>query len=91
MSYHDRTGRTESSPNGPSTQESMIEVERAIPTLFVADHDAACAWYERVLGFERRFVMPETRDRLAEVSSPTTVHDVQAMSQECSARAVVAK
>ncbi len=29
----------------------VIEVERAIPTMFVSDLDAACAWYERVLGF----------------------------------------
>ncbi len=33
----------------------MIEVERAIPTLFVSDLDAACAWYERVLGFRITF------------------------------------
>jgi catechol 2,3-dioxygenase-like lactoylglutathione lyase family enzyme len=33
----------------------MIEVERAIPTLFVNDLDAACAWYERVLGFRTTF------------------------------------
>jgi catechol 2,3-dioxygenase-like lactoylglutathione lyase family enzyme len=33
----------------------MIEVERAIPTLFVRDLEAACAWYERVLGFHVEF------------------------------------
>ena len=33
----------------------MIEVERAIPTLFVSNLDAACAWYERVLGFRTTF------------------------------------
>jgi uncharacterized glyoxalase superfamily protein PhnB len=33
----------------------MIEVERAIPTMFVRDVDAACAWYERVLGFKVTF------------------------------------
>jgi catechol 2,3-dioxygenase-like lactoylglutathione lyase family enzyme len=33
----------------------MIEVERAIPTLFVNDLDVACAWYERVLGFRTTF------------------------------------
>lgn len=29
----------------------MIDIERAIPTMFVRDLDAACSWYERVLGF----------------------------------------
>ncbi len=33
----------------------MIEVERAIPTMFVSDLDVACAWYERVLGFRVTF------------------------------------
>lgn len=33
----------------------MVDVERAIPTLFVADLAAACAWYERVLGFTVTF------------------------------------
>lgn len=33
----------------------MIQVERAIPTMFVSDLDAAIAWYERVLGFRVRF------------------------------------
>jgi catechol 2,3-dioxygenase-like lactoylglutathione lyase family enzyme len=33
----------------------MIEVERAIPTLFVRDLDASVAWYERVFGFRATF------------------------------------
>ena len=33
----------------------MIQVERAIPTMFVRDLDAAIAWYERVLGFRVTF------------------------------------
>jgi catechol 2,3-dioxygenase-like lactoylglutathione lyase family enzyme len=33
----------------------MTEVERAIPTLFVADIAASCMWYERVLGFAITF------------------------------------
>lgn len=37
----------------------MIEVERAIPTMFVSDLDAACAWYERVLGFRTTFRLPD--------------------------------
>ena len=37
----------------------MIEVERAIPTLFVRDLDAACAWYERVLGFRTTSRIPK--------------------------------
>jgi catechol 2,3-dioxygenase-like lactoylglutathione lyase family enzyme len=37
----------------------MIDVERAIPTMFVRDLDAACGWYERVLGFRVTFRLPE--------------------------------
>ena len=33
----------------------MIEVERAIPTLFVSDLEASIAWYEDVLGFRATF------------------------------------
>ena len=33
----------------------MFEVERAIPTLFVSDLEAALAWYEDVLGFRMTF------------------------------------
>ncbi len=33
----------------------MIEVARAIPTLFVSDLEASIAWYERVLGFQVTF------------------------------------
>jgi len=33
----------------------MIEVERAIPTMFVSDLDASCLWYERTLGFTTSF------------------------------------
>jgi catechol 2,3-dioxygenase-like lactoylglutathione lyase family enzyme len=33
----------------------MIEVERAIPTLFVSDLEASVAWYERVFGFRVTF------------------------------------
>jgi catechol 2,3-dioxygenase-like lactoylglutathione lyase family enzyme len=38
---------------------ATIEVQRAIPTLFVSDLDAACAWYERVLGFRVTFRRPD--------------------------------
>jgi len=37
----------------------MIEARRAIPTMFVRDLDAACAWYERVLGFRTTFRLPD--------------------------------
>ncbi len=33
----------------------MIEVERAVPTLFVSDLAASVAWYERVFGFQVTF------------------------------------
>lgn len=33
----------------------MFAVERAIPTMFVADLAASCAWYQRVLGFTLTF------------------------------------
>jgi catechol 2,3-dioxygenase-like lactoylglutathione lyase family enzyme len=41
--------------SGGKSEGAMIEVERAIPTMFVSDLDAACAWYERVLGFRTTF------------------------------------
>ena len=37
----------------------MIEVERAIPTLFVRDLEASIAWYEHVLGFRVTFRLPD--------------------------------
>lgn len=37
----------------------MIEVERAMPTLFVSDLEASIAWYEQVLGFRTTFRMAD--------------------------------
>jgi catechol 2,3-dioxygenase-like lactoylglutathione lyase family enzyme len=39
--------------------ETMIEVERAIPSMFVRDLDASVAWYERVFGFRVTFRIAE--------------------------------
>jgi uncharacterized glyoxalase superfamily protein PhnB len=37
----------------------MIEVERAIPTMNVRNVEAACRWYEHVLGFRITFRRPD--------------------------------